>query len=62
MQTTYYLHSVAVCVLMMALGRQLELEDKVLKQVGLAGLMHDLGKVFIPKEVLNKPGKLTEDP
>jgi HD-GYP domain-containing protein (c-di-GMP phosphodiesterase class II) len=57
-----YLHSVAVCVLMMALGRQLGLEDKVLKQVGLAELMHDLGKVFIPKEVLNKPGKLTEDP
>ncbi|CAG9933018.1 HD-GYP domain-containing protein [Candidatus Nitrotoga arctica] len=56
-----YLHSVAVCVLMMALGRQLGLEDKVLKQVGLAGLMHDLGKVFIPKEVLNKPGKLTEE-
>ncbi|BBJ22771.1 HD-GYP domain-containing protein [Candidatus Nitrotoga sp. AM1P] len=56
-----YLHSVAVCILMMALGRQLGLEDKVLKQVGLAGLMHDLGKVFIPKEVLNKPGKLTEE-
>lgn len=56
-----YLHSVAVCVLMMALGRQLGLEDKVLKQVGLAGLMHDLGKVFIPQEVLNKPGKLTEE-
>lgn len=56
-----YLHSVAVCILMMALGRQLGLEGEVLKQVGLAGLMHDLGKVFIPKEILNKPGKLTEE-
>ncbi|CAH1906200.1 Cyclic di-GMP phosphodiesterase [Candidatus Nitrotoga sp. HW29] len=56
-----YLHSVAVCVLMMALGRQLGLEGEVLKQAGLAGLMHDLGKVFIPHEVLNKPGKLTEE-
>jgi len=56
-----YLHSVAVCVLMMALGRQLGLEGKVLKQVGIAGLMHDFGKVFIPNGVLNKPGKLTEE-
>ena len=56
-----YLHSVAVCVLMMALGRQLRLEGKVLKQVGIAGLMHDFGKVFIPNEVLNKPGKLTDE-
>ncbi len=56
-----YLHSVAVCVLMMALGRQLGLTGKVLQQVGLAGLMHDLGKIFIPIEVLNKPGKLTDE-
>ncbi|RFC35592.1 MAG: HD-GYP domain, c-di-GMP phosphodiesterase class II (or its inactivated variant) [Candidatus Nitrotoga sp. SPKER] len=56
-----YLHSVAVCILMVALGRQLGLEDKVIKQVGLAGLMHDFGKIFIPNEVLNKPGKLTEE-
>ncbi len=56
-----YLHSVAVCVLMIALGRQLGLKDKELKQAGIAGLLHDIGKVFIPSEVLNKPGKLTEE-
>ena len=56
-----YLHSVAVCVLMIALGRQLGLEHEVLKQVGIAGLLHDIGKVFIPNEVLNKPGKLTDE-
>jgi putative nucleotidyltransferase with HDIG domain len=56
-----YLHSVSVCVLMIALGRQLGLNDEVLKQAGIAGLLHDIGKVFIPDEVLNKPGKLTEE-
>lgn len=56
-----YLHSVAVCVLMIALGRQLGLKDEVLKQAGIAGLLHDIGKIFIPNEVLNKPGKLTDE-
>jgi HD-GYP domain-containing protein (c-di-GMP phosphodiesterase class II) len=56
-----YLHSVSVCVLMIALGRQLGMKDDMLKQAGIAGLLHDVGKVFIPNEVLNKPGKLTEE-
>lgn len=56
-----YLHSIAVCVLMMALGRQLGLKDDVLRHVGIAGLLHDVGKIFIPHEILNKPGKLTDD-
>lgn len=56
-----YLHSVAVCALMIALGRQLGLEDAVLKEVGMAGLLHDVGKMFIPNEVLNKPGRLTDE-
>ena len=56
-----YLHSVSVCILMIALGRQLGMKDDMLKQAGIAGLLHDVGKVFIPDEVLNKPGKLTEE-
>jgi HD-GYP domain-containing protein (c-di-GMP phosphodiesterase class II) len=56
-----YLHSVAVCILMIALGRQLKLEDEVIKQAGIAGLLHDIGKIFIPHEVLNKPGRLTDE-
>ncbi|MDP1637754.1 MAG: HD-GYP domain-containing protein [Candidatus Nitrotoga sp.] len=56
-----YLHSVAVCVLMIALGRQLGLQDEELQQVGIAGLLHDIGKIFIPNEILNKPGKLTNE-
>jgi HD-GYP domain-containing protein (c-di-GMP phosphodiesterase class II) len=56
-----YLHSVAVCAMMVALGRQLALPDQVVRDCGLAGLLHDLGKIAIPSVILNKPGKLTDD-
>ncbi|MBI4809151.1 MAG: HD-GYP domain-containing protein [Nitrosomonadales bacterium] len=56
-----YLHSVAVCALMIALGKQLGLDGETLKDVGLAGLLHDVGKMMIDDEVLNKPGKLTDE-
>lgn len=56
-----YMHSVAVCALMVALSRQLKLSESETKQAGLAGLMHDIGKAGIPNEVLNKPGALTND-
>jgi putative nucleotidyltransferase with HDIG domain len=56
-----YMHSVAVCALMIALGKQLGLSGDDLKEVGLAGLLHDVGKMMIDDEVLNKPGKLTDE-
>ena len=56
-----YMHSVAVCGLMIALGKQLGLEGQDLKNAGVAGLMHDVGKALIPNDVLNKPGKLTDE-
>jgi putative nucleotidyltransferase with HDIG domain len=56
-----YMHSVAVCALMVALARQLGLDPKDVREAGMAGLMHDLGKAMMPMEVLNKPGKLTDD-
>jgi HD-GYP domain-containing protein (c-di-GMP phosphodiesterase class II) len=55
-----YLHSVAVCALMIALARQLGLDEQQTREAGMAGLLHDLGKALIPAAVLNKPGKLTE--
>jgi HD-GYP domain-containing protein (c-di-GMP phosphodiesterase class II) len=55
-----YMHSVAVCALMTALAKQLELSESEIKQVGLAGLLHDVGKSKIPLDVLNKPGALTD--
>jgi HD-GYP domain-containing protein (c-di-GMP phosphodiesterase class II) len=56
-----YMHSVAVCALMVALGRTLGLDEAACRAAGLAGLMHDVGKAVMPLEVLNKPGKLTDE-
>ncbi len=56
-----YMHSVAVCALMVALAKELNLSEAETKQAGLAGLLHDLGKAGIPIEVLNKPGALTDE-
>lgn len=54
-------HSLNVCVLAMALAEFIELGPKDVRAFGVAGLLHDLGKVRIPKEVLTKPGKLTDE-
>lgn len=56
-----YLHSVAVCALMVALARQLGLSEEETRAAGLAGLLHDLGKALMPMEILNKPGKLSDE-
>ena len=55
-----YLHSVAVCAMMVALAKQLGLDETQTRAAGLAGLLHDLGKAVMPMDVLNKPGKLTD--
>ncbi len=55
-----YMHSVAVCALMIALAKQLQIDEKLTRSLGVAGLLHDLGKAAMPMEVLNKPGKLTD--
>jgi HD-GYP domain-containing protein (c-di-GMP phosphodiesterase class II) len=56
-----YMHSVATCALMVALGRQIGLDETGCREAGLAGLMHDIGKALMPLDVLNKPGKLTDE-
>ncbi|WP_437882014.1 HD-GYP domain-containing protein [Pseudomonas sp. LRF_L74] len=55
-----YMHSVAVCALMIALARQLELPDEQVREAGIAGLLHDVGKMAIPDAILNKPGRLSD--
>ena len=54
-----YLHSVAVCALMVALGQELDYQGDM-HALGMAGLLHDVGKMSIPENILNKPGKLTD--
>ena len=56
-----YMHSVAVCALMVALGREMGLDDTTCREAGLAGLLHDLGKAKMPETILTKPGKLTQE-
>ncbi|PTT77641.1 phosphodiesterase, partial [Pelomonas sp. HMWF004] len=55
-----YMHSVAVCGLMVALARELGMNDAQVREAGLAGLLHDVGKMQMPLVVLNKPGALTD--
>jgi len=56
-----WLHSMAVCGLMINLAQQLGLDNRQVLRVGMGGLLHDVGKAAVPLEILNKPGKLTEE-
>ena len=56
-----YFHSVNVSILAIALGNKIGLPRKVLADIGLAALFHDIGKVDIPLEVLNKPAKFSDE-
>ncbi len=54
-------HSLNVCVLSIVLGRHINLSEANLNVVGLCGMMHDMGKMLVPLEVLNKPGMLDDE-
>jgi len=56
-----YNHSVNVSILAVALGQRLGLRRRLLEQIGIASLFHDVGKVEIPEEILNKPSSFTEE-
>lgn len=57
---TFY-HSVNVAILSLLMGARLGLNETFLQRLGMAALLHDIGKMAIPKEILDKPGKLTDD-
>lgn len=54
-------HSVSFSILMMAFAKSMGLSEKIICEVGIGGLLHDIGKTLTPDEILNKPGKLTDD-
>ena len=56
-----FTHMVNVSVLAMAQARSLNMEGTLLREFGFAALMHDIGKVETPQEVLNNPGKLSKE-
>lgn len=54
-------HSLNVCLLSLALGQRLGLERGQLRDLGLAAIFHDLGRLLIPQEILEKPSALTDE-
>ena len=56
-----FAHCVNVCILSLALGKQMGLERADLEDLGTGAILHDIGKMLVPDEVLNKPGKLTDE-
>ncbi|MDA8079775.1 MAG: HD-GYP domain-containing protein [Nitrospiraceae bacterium] len=56
-----YHHSVNVSILSIALGQRLGLNRKMLTELGVVAMFHDIGKMEIPNEVLNKPTNFTDD-
>lgn len=56
-----YVHSLAVSALMMRLARLVGYDDDAVRELGVAGLLHDVGKLMVPNAVLNKNGRLDTD-
>jgi len=58
--TYTFQHSVSICALLVSFTNALGMPADLVHEAGLGGLLHDVGKMKIPNEILNKPGKLTE--
>ena len=56
-----FVHSVNICILSVSFGRHIGLPRDQMENLGLGGLLHDIGKTRIPESILNKPGKYTEE-
>ena len=56
-----FIHSFNVTLYTLALGMELKLQKKQLEILGLGAILHDVGKMLVPVEILRKPGKLTEE-
>ncbi len=56
-----FVHSINVCILCLTLGRHLNVHPEELQQIGIGALLHDAGKMKVPLQILNKPGRVTEE-
>ncbi|MCU7940159.1 MAG: HD-GYP domain-containing protein [gamma proteobacterium symbiont of Bathyaustriella thionipta] len=61
MDTYTFEHSVNIGVLMMAFSKSRNMPGAIIHEVGIGGLLHDIGKALTPPEILNKPAKLTDE-
>jgi putative nucleotidyltransferase with HDIG domain len=52
-------HSLRVCILALSMGRHLGMAEEELQVLGIGAMLHDIGKMRIPLDILNKPGELT---
>jgi len=55
-----YMHSLSVCVLMISFGKHLGFNALQLKEVGIGAMLHDVGKMQVPEEILNNRGQLSD--
>lgn len=56
-----FTHSTNVCILNLAQAISLRIQGRLLHDIGIAGMLHDIGKLFIPEEILCKPARLDEE-
>jgi len=56
-----YHHSLSVAIMAIAIGLEMGYDRKKLGELGVAGLLHDIGKVSVPIEIINKKGRLTDE-
>ena len=59
--TYTFQHSVSICALLVSFAHALGMDAATVEEAGLGGLLHDVGKMKVPNEILNKPGKLTDE-
>ena len=53
-------HQKRVAKLAQAIAKEMGLEDSQIETIRIAGILHDIGKIYVPSDILNKPGRLTE--
>ncbi|RJQ84619.1 MAG: HD domain-containing protein [Desulfobacteraceae bacterium] len=56
-----FTHAINVCILTMAQAQSLDIGGRKLQDIGIAAALHDAGKMFVPDDILNKPGSLSDE-